>query len=86
MSERTSLLRDEDRRVRRLRVMVSMASQLIVQRRYNRAEARQLVDWVRGEAVRLFPGKGPTFDLIYGTRFDRLIGDVYGDADRETVH
>ena len=40
-------------------------------------EARQIVQAVRGQAIRLFPGKEETFELLYTPRFRRLIAEKF---------
>lgn len=68
---------EESRRVRRLRIVVSMALQIIAQGDLPYEEALDLVAATRRVAVTLFPGKGETFDLLYRPKFQRLIREVY---------
>ncbi len=68
----------EDRRVRQLRTVVHLALGAIAQTEMTLADAEAMVSAVRGTALRLFPGKEFTFDLIYMPRFRRLLAERYG--------
>jgi hypothetical protein len=68
---------EESRRVRRLRLVVQMALQLIAQGELPYEEAAELVAATRRVALQLFPGKENAFDLIYRPRFQRLMREVY---------
>lgn len=68
---------EESRRVRRLRMVVQLALELIAQGELSYEEAADLVGATRRIALQLFPGKETTFDLIYLPRFQRLIREVY---------
>lgn len=69
------LVEDEDRRMRQLRLLVDFTAQLIMQSRMDRQEAERLVESMRHQVLRLFPGKDTTYDLIYRPRFERLIDE-----------
>ena len=66
-------LAEENRRARQLRLIVDLASSVIVQGGIDRGEAEALVAATRRRALELFPGKEDTFDLILAPRFARLI-------------
>ena len=68
---------EESRRVRRLRIVVSLALNIIAQGRIPIDEAHDLVAATRRVALQLFPGKGEVYDLIYRPKFQRLIKEVY---------
>jgi hypothetical protein len=70
-------IQEESRRIRRLRIAVHLALSCIAQGGISLEEARALEDATRMAALRLFPGKGPTFDLIYAPQFERIIREVY---------
>jgi len=40
-------------------------------------EAHKLVAGAKRMALELFPDKGETFDLIYGSRFRRILAERY---------
>jgi hypothetical protein len=68
---------EESRRVRRLRIVVNLALNIIAQGEMPIEEAHDLVAATRRVALRLFPGKGDVYDLIYRPKFQRLIREVY---------
>jgi len=70
-------IQEESRRVRRLRIAVQLALSCIAQGGMSLEEARALKEATRVAALKLFPGKGPTFDLIYAPQFERMIREVY---------
>jgi hypothetical protein len=51
---------------------------IAVQPNLTRAEAQGILEEARGMALRLFPDKGATFELIYAPRFDRAIRERFG--------
>ena len=73
-------LEEEDRRVRQLRVAVSLALSVIGQSDLTLAQAKEMVAATRGMALRLFPGKELAFDLIYLPRFRRLLAERFGHS------
>ena len=68
---------EESRRVRRLRIVVHLALNIIAQGEIPIEEAHELVAATRSVALQLFPGKGDVYDLIYRPKFQRLINEVY---------
>ncbi len=68
---------EESRRVRRLRIVVSLALEIIAQGRLPIEEAHDLVAATRRVALQLFPGKEDVYDLIYRPKFQRLMNEVY---------
>jgi hypothetical protein len=71
-------LEEEDRRVRQLRIAVGLALSVIGQSDMTLAQAQEMVAATRGMALRLFPEKELTFDLIYLPRFRRLLAERFG--------
>ena len=41
------------------------------------AEAQEVVEHAKKTALQLFPDKEETFDLIYGSRFRRVLAEKY---------
>lgn len=78
LPERFVAQADEERRMRRLRRLVDLATVIVRTRAQTAADAAALVEVLRGQVLRLFPGKGETFDLIYRPRFRRLIDERFG--------
>jgi hypothetical protein len=66
---------DEQRRADRLRRAVDVACAVLRQGRPSRAEAAEIVAFLRGQALSLFPGKGDVFDLVLAPRFARLVDE-----------
>jgi hypothetical protein len=71
-------LAEEERRVRQLRLVVTLALNAIGQTEMSLEDARDMVTAVRHTALRLFPDKAFAFDLIYLPRFRRLLAARYG--------
>ncbi len=70
-------LEEEDRRVRQLRLVVDLALSVIAQTEMSLAQAQEMVAATRSAALRLFPDKGHTFELVYLPRFHRLLEERY---------
>lgn len=68
---------EESRRLRRLRIVVNLALNIIAQGEMPIEEAHNLIAATRRLALQLFPGKGEVYDLIYRPKFQRLINEVY---------
>jgi hypothetical protein len=73
-------LDDEARRLRQIRHLVDMATSLIAQSSMSRDEAENLVAFVRGRVLMLFPDDEGTYELIYAPRFSRLIEEISADS------
>ena len=71
-------LEDEDRRLRQLRIAVSLALNVIGQTDMSLAQAQEMLSATRAMALRLFPGKELAFDLLYLPRFRRLMAERFG--------
>jgi hypothetical protein len=70
-------IREENRRVRRLQVVIDLVTNLLRQEDLPVEEASALVAATRQYALRLFPDKEQTYDLIYQSRFKRLLAEKY---------
>jgi hypothetical protein len=71
-------LRDEERRARRLRLVVDITCSVLMQAQLTREEAEDVVATARRCALELFPDKEETFDLILAPRFERLMAEFSG--------
>jgi hypothetical protein len=71
-------IQDEERRSRRLRLVVDITCSVLMQSRLTREEAEDIVATARRCALELFPGKEETFDLILAPRFARLMDEFVG--------
>lgn len=66
--------------MRKLRLLVDLATLVLRDRPLSRGDAEAVVEHVRERVLRLFPDKGDTFDLIYRPRFRRLIEERFGPS------
>jgi hypothetical protein len=64
---------EERRRLRLLRTVVDLTTNVLAQGRLTRPEAEALVAAARRRALELFPDKASTYDLILAPRFARLM-------------
>jgi hypothetical protein len=69
---------DEQRKMRRLRLLVDITTAAVRGYPLSRADAECVVRVLRVQVLRLFPDKADTFELIYGRRFRRLIDERFG--------
>ncbi len=68
----------ERKKVRRLQWMMSMVMSTISQDdRMPVEKASELIASARKAALRMFPGKESTYDLLYRPRFQRLMREKY---------
>ncbi len=70
-------IEEENRRLRTLRLLVDFALAYLAQTNLPLEEAQAVVEGVKKQALRLFPEKEETFDLIYLPRFRRLLREKY---------
>lgn len=66
---------DEGRRLRLLRMVVDLTTNVLAQGGMTRPEAEALVAATRRRALELFPDKAFTYDLILAPRFARLMDE-----------
>jgi hypothetical protein len=69
---------DERRRLRLLRMVVDLTTNVLAQGHMTRQEAEALVAATRRRALELFPDKATTYDLILAPRFARLMDEFAG--------
>lgn len=72
-----SEIREENRKVRRLQIVVDLVASVLGQSDMPFEEASELVASTRQFALSLFPDKAGTYDLIYQPRFRRLLAEKY---------
>lgn len=68
---------EENKNIRRLRLMTDLACALLARGHLNREDSWQLVEGVKLWALRLFPDKEDAFEIIYRSRFRRIIEERY---------
>ncbi|HWR14423.1 MAG TPA: hypothetical protein VN577_06325 [Terriglobales bacterium] len=74
----TAEIEDENRRLRRLQIMMSMVMQVLSeQSNLTIEEASELVASSRKAALNLFPGKELAYDLIYKPRLQRILNERF---------
>jgi len=74
---RRQAIREENRKLRYLRFMVDLALNEIRSGSFSLAQARQVVENLRRQALMLFPGKETAFDVIYRPRLQRAITETF---------
>ena len=67
----------EERKLRRLGRAMDLAAVLLWRVDLTLDEARDIVNHAKRTALELFPDKEETFDLIYGSRFRRILVEKY---------
>ncbi len=72
MSEE-ELLKAEEKKLRRLRVIVDLTEAVLTQSDLSLRESLELIENTRKAALGLFPDKESVYDLIYTPRFRRII-------------
>jgi hypothetical protein len=77
MSIDKQALLEEERKLRRLSRAMDVAAALLRQVDLTLDEARDVVEHAKQTALQLFPDKEATFDLIYGSRFRRILVEKY---------
>jgi hypothetical protein len=70
-------LLDENRRIRRLRLLVDLSLEYIGTQTLTHDEAIGIVEGVKRQAISLFPEKEEAFDIIYAPRFKRLLNTKF---------
>lgn len=70
-------IREENRKVRRLQVVVGLVMNILRQSDMPLEEAAELVAQTRQFALHLFPDRAHTYDLVYQPRFKRLLTEKY---------
>ena len=68
---------EEEKRIRQLQRVVDFACVVLLQQDMSIEDAQKLVGGVKEMALRLFPDKEQTFDLIYGARFRRILMEKF---------
>lgn len=76
-------IREENRKVRFLRLLVDFSILSIQQDEVSLEEALKIVEDVKQAALGLFPGKEEVFELIYRPRFRRVIEERFGIRSEE---
>jgi len=67
----------EERKLRRLGRAMDLTAALLWRINLTLEEAQDVVNHAKITALELFPDKEETFDLIYGSRFRRILVEKY---------
>ena len=70
-------LAEEETKIRQLRTAVDLTKLIILEGEITYGEALKLVENLRSYAVKLFPEKEETFELVYRGRFNKVIEEKY---------
>ena len=68
---------EEEMKVRQLQRVADFTCCVLRQQSMSLEEAHRLIRGVKKMALRLFPDKEQTFDLIYGARFRRILMEIF---------
>jgi hypothetical protein len=80
-------IRDEQQRLRQLRLLVDVTAQVLAEdENLILCEALRLIDAARTAALRLFPEKSGTFDLVVRPRLERIVFERFGIASAAPVN
>ncbi len=71
------LIKEEEKRMRRLRFIVDLTEAVLIQSQLSLQEALDLIDQTKKAAIALFPGKEDAYDLIYLPRFRRIVDERF---------
>ncbi len=75
MSE--ELLKDEEKRMRRLRFIVDLTEAVLMQSDLSLPEALGIMENTKKAELSLFPDKEGVYDLIYTPRFRRIVDERF---------
>lgn len=78
--EKNSPVEDENRKIRYLKMMVSLGLALLREERLSLREAEEIVESIRRSALRMFSGKESTWEIVYAPRFNRAIEERWGKS------
>ncbi len=67
------LLKEEEKKIRRLRLVVDLAEAVLMQSSLSLQEALELIENTKKAALSLFPDKEFVYDLVYTPRFRRIL-------------
>ncbi len=74
---------EENKKMRRLRVIVDLTAGVLAQEKLAVDEALDLINATKRTVLRLFPDKEETYDIIYGRRFARILKERFAAVRRD---
>ncbi|MFQ5866429.1 MAG: hypothetical protein ACE5IT_00345 [bacterium] len=78
--EKNGSVEEENRKIRYLKMMVNLGLAVLRQERLSRREAEQIVESIRCSALKMFPGKETTWEIVYAPRFRRTIEERWAKS------
>lgn len=78
--EKNGSVEEENRKIRYLKMMVDLGLAVLRQERLSRREAEQIVESIRCSALKMFPGKETTWEIVYAPRFRRTIEERWSKS------
>ncbi len=85
MHSTNELIREENRRIRLLRIASDLLVHTLMTRPVSQPEAERMINGLKSLALKLFPGKEHVFDLIYLPRFRRAFREAGGYNHQHTL-
>jgi hypothetical protein len=70
-------LQEEEKRLRRLRLVVDLSQAVLMQADLTLREAFDIMDNTKKAALALFPDKEGVYDLVYAPRLKRIITERF---------
>ena len=78
-------IEEERRKIRYLRMLVDLTKNILYQGNLSYQEALELVANTKEAALKLFPDKEDTYNLIYRPRFERILWEIYGKFETDKI-
>ncbi len=75
--EKEELIKEEEKRMGRLRLLVDLAEAVLMQSDTTLQESLDLIENTKAAALSLFPDKEYVYNLIYTPRFRRIIYEKF---------
>jgi hypothetical protein len=79
------LVREENHRIRLIRIASDLLVHVLMTRPVSQAEGEKMISGLRKLVLKLFPGKEHVFDLIYLPRFRRAFREAGGYNHQHTL-
>jgi len=85
--ERDRLIQEEEKKIRRLRFLVDLTTNVLYQdSSLTLEEARIMVRNTEKAILAMFPDKQQTFDIVLLPRFERILHERWGTGLDSVVH
>jgi len=85
--ERDRLIQEEEKKIRRLRFLVDLTTNVLYQdSSLTLEEARVMVRNMEKAILAMFPDKQQTFDIVLLPRFERILHERWGTGLDSMIH